>query len=241
MIDIHNHILPGVDDGAENAKETARMIAMAVNEGMDAVVATSHVEAGMGIGYIQKYARAYDKVRKYIASRDIPLRLYYGQELFYSEGIIEALQREEVLTMNDTNYVLVEFPVFESYQYIERALHRFKNAGYWPILAHVERYRSLRDMKLIKQLKDQGAYIQVNASAVMGKAGLGTRIYCASLLRKQYVDFIATDAHGCKHRRPLLKDCYTHVEHKYGKEYCRLIMDVNPRKVLEGEKICGED
>ena len=241
MIDIHSHILPGVDDGAEHPRETARMISIAVKEGVRAVIATSHVEAGMGVEYLEKYARAYNKVRKYIAAHEIPLQLYHGQELFYSDGIVEALKKEEVLTMNGTRYVLVEFPVFESYQYIERALNRLQNAGCWPILAHVERYRSLRDIKYIKELKKQGAYIQVNASAVMGKAGLSSKLYCGKLLRKKLVDFIATDAHGSKSRRPLLKECETYVSHKYGDEYCSLIMDDNPCKVLKGERIGGED
>ena len=83
--------------------------------------------------------------------------------------------------------------------------------------------------------------VKINASAVMGKAGLRTKMYCAKLLRKQYVDFIATDAHGSRHRRPLMKECYNRVERKFGKDYSKLLMDTNPRKVLEGERICGKD
>ena len=241
MIDIHNHLLPGMDDGAESARETARMISIAVKEGITDIVSTCHVEAGMGPEYMAKYKECFGRVQDFIARREISLHIYPGQELFYTDGIVDALQREEVLTMNGTKHILVEFPVFESYQYIERALYRLQNAGYWPILAHVERYHSLRDWKLIGQLREQGACIQVNASAVMGKAGHMTKWYCKQLLRKQYVDVIATDAHGSKHRRPLLKECQAYVKRKFGKEYAKLVLETNPRKVLKGERICGKD
>lgn len=241
MIDIHNHSLPGLDDGAERMRETARMLKIASAEGIDAIVVTSHVEAGMGRAYIQKYVETFGKVKSFIDVHDIPIRLYYGNELFYSEGIVDALENGEALTMNGTRYVLVEFPVYESFQYIERAVYRLQNAGYWPILAHVERYQSLRDVKRIQQLREQGACIQMNASAVMGKAGWRTKFYCAGLLKKQYVDFVATDAHGSKHRRPMLKECREHIEKKYGTGYGRLLLEKNPRKVLKGERIRGKD
>lgn len=240
MVDIHNHILPGVDDGAKNMEETKRMLSIAVDEGITDIIATSHGEAGVGKEQAQRYRNAYIKVKRYIASEEIPVRLYYGNELYYSDGIIEALYEEEVYTLNGTQYVLVEFPVYESYSYIERGLRNLQNIGCCPILAHVERYEVLRDVRKVRRLVEQGICIQVNASSIVGKAGWSIKQFCLKLMREELIHIVATDAHGCRHRRPVAKECLAYIEKKKGKRYRILISEKNPRKILKGEVIVGK-
>ena len=237
VIDIHSHILPGIDDGSKNMKETLEMLSMAEKEGIQGMVATSHYEAGLGIEWSRQYRKAYDDVLENIRKHHIQLQLYVGNEIYYSESIIEALQKEEVHTVNETRYVLIEFPVYADYMYIERALRNIQYAGYWPILAHVERYESLRDLKCVETLADMNICIQMNADSVIRKKDLSTRRFCRKVLKNHLVDVLATDTHGSRHRKPEIQTCFSYIDKKLGKSYRYLISEKNPQKIIKGEKI----
>lgn len=238
MIDIHNHILPGVDDGSKNMAETMEMLSLAIDEGIKGIVATPHYEAGLDEGQHEKCMRAYQRVADYIEEKNIPFSLYMGNEIYYSESVIEELQKGLINTMNGTRYVLVEFPIYADYMYIERSLHNLQYAGYWPIIAHVERYESLRSVERIQSLVDMNVYIQINQNSVINKKRWQVRRFCLQLMRKKLVHFLATDAHGSKHRKPEVEKCFEYLDKKIGESYRRLISEDNPKKVIEGEKIC---
>lgn len=238
VIDIHSHILPGIDDGSKNMEETEKMLSIAVKEGIHGIVATPHYEAGLNKAWREKFMKAYSNVISYINENDIPLQLYAGNEIYYSESIIEELQKGNIHTINGTRYILVEFPMYADYMYIERALRNLQNAGFWPIIAHVERYESLRSVKRVKSLADMNVCIQVNASSITSKNKLSTRWFCLGLMRKKLVHLLATDAHSSRHRKPEIQQCFEHLDKKLGKSYRRLISEINPEKIIKGEKIC---
>lgn len=241
IIDIHNHILPGVDDGAKDMEETKEMIKIAVEEGIGAIVATPHYEVGMGAEILAKYQRAYSEVSDYIEKHQIPLELYQGNEIFYSESITETLQENGVYGINGTRYVLVEFSIDTGYHTIERALNNLLYAGYRPILAHTERYIELHNLKKIAELVRLGTRVQINANSVLGKEGWRMKRFCLQLMKNHLVHVVGTDAHGSSRRRPVIKECAEYIEKKLGRSYCKLICEKNPQKILEGEKISGKD
>lgn len=241
VIDIHSHILPGVDDGARNMEETIEMIKIAVKEGIGAIVATPHYEVGMEPEVLSKYREAYCKVRQYIEEEQIPLELYQGSEIFYSESITEALQEGTLYTINGTRYVLVEFSIDTGYSTIERALKNLLYAGYRPVLAHTERYMELHDLKKVGELVRLGTRVQINANSVIGKEGWRVKRFCLRLMKNSLVHVIGTDAHGSSRRRPVIKECVEYIENKMGTSYRKLVCEKNPRKILEGEKISGKD
>lgn len=240
IIDLHCHILPRIDDGPENMKETIEMLVLAKEEGIRGIVATSHAEAELGPKQAEKYLEQYRNVYSYLKENEIPIELYYGNELYYSEGITSALQKGEAHTINGTHYILVEFPVYESYQYIERGLRNLLNIGCWPILAHVERYPSLASVEKIKQLVELGVCIQMNSASMMGKTGWKLKAFCNKLIKMGLVHVIATDAHGSRHRRPEIKECLKRIDKISSETYRRIISEENPEKILKGERICGE-
>ncbi len=241
IIDVHSHILPGIDDGAKDMEETIEMLNMAVEEGIEAIIATPHCEVGMGHEHAHKCREAYDTVSNYIETHKIPLQLYMGNEIYYSESIPELLQSGEMGTMNDTRYILVEFPMHIGYQMAERALVNLLYAGYWPIIAHVERYSALRNWKKIYELVRIGVYIQVNAGSIIGKEGWLTRRFCKQLMRRKLVHVIGTDAHGSRHRCPMMKMCFEYIDKRYGRNYRKQMSEKNPLRILKGEKISGKD
>ena len=241
VVDIHSHILPYIDDGAKDMQQTIAMIDMAVEEGIDAIIATPHYEIGIEPEVLTKYQEVYDSVLQYIESQEIPLQLYQGNEIYYSESVPEILQSGDIHTMNGSRYILVEFSPGIEYSSMERAFSRLLYAGYWPILAHTERYMALRKVNRVEELIRMGVHIQINTNAITGKEGWQTKRYCHQLLKNRLVHAIGTDAHSSRHRRPQMKECLAQLDKKYGKAYRRRISEENPQSILKGEKISGKN
>ena len=237
IIDIHSHILPGIDDGAKNMQETIEMIHMAVAEGIDAMIATPHYEVGTMAEKNARYQEIFEEVQQYITGHQIPLQLYQGNEIYYSGSIPEILQQGGVRTMNQSRYVLIEFPFGVEYPSMLRALSMLIYAGCWPILAHAERYTTLRNMNNLREIVRMGVYIQLNESAVIGRDGWRTKRYCHKLLKNQLVHAIGTDAHGSQRRRPKMRECVAYIDKKYGIDYRKQICEHNPVSILRGERI----
>lgn len=212
---------------------------MASEEGIDAIVATPHFRCDMGEARTQEIKELYTVVRNWWKRQEPDKEMYLGNELFYSEGLVEALEQGRALTMNETAYVLVEFPVYEEFSRICKAVQQLRYAGYIPIIAHVERYEHLRERAKLQELIDMGAYIQVNASAVSGKHGWVAKHRITKYIKWGLVHFIATDAHNSRERRPAMKSCVAYLEKKLGRAKVRQLLVENPEKMLRGEEING--
>ena len=112
-------------------------------------------------------------------------------------------------------------------------------AGYFPILAHIERYECLKKESEVQNLVDMGAYIQVNASSLTGRLAIRVQWYLKKLMRHDLVHVVATDAHGSKKRRPMIQEAAGYIKKKAGADYCKKITEENPEKIIRGERICG--
>ena len=237
VVDVHCHILPGVDDGAKDERSTKEMLKLASEEGIDVIIATPHFAYELKEKKQRDRLEKYEKVRAWWKMVHPKKELYLGNEILYSEGVVEALTRGEALTMNGTRYVLVEFPEYESFDYIRIAVQRLLYAGYLPIIAHVERYAEARKLKHIEELVDIGAYIQVNAAVILGKRGFVVKHQIMKLLKRGLVHFIGTDAHDTVRRKPEMKECRRYLEKKIGISMTRWILEENPQRMLKGEEV----
>ena len=239
VVDIHCHILPGVDDGAKTSKSTMRMLKIAAEEGTDVIIATPHFVNGTELEKVVDMKRRYIAVKRWMAENYPEMQLYLGNELFYSDGIVEALEQKVAMTINNTRYVLVEFPIYAEFAYVRNAVQNLLYAGYIPVIAHVERYEEMHKKSYIEELVEMGAYIQVNASSVVGKHGFKIKHYVKKLLKADLVHFVGTDAHGSKHRRPEMQECRDYLVKKLGVEDAYRILEENPMCMLRGEEIDG--
>lgn len=239
IFDIHCHILPGVDDGARNELSMERMLRIADSEGIDVIVATPHFAYGREIEKLEDIKSKYESVRQLWKERGPQKELYLGNELFYSDGLVDSLEAGVALTMNGTRYILVEFPVAAEYSYVESAIRKLQYAGYIPIIAHVERYAKLQDAKRIQSLVDMGAYMQVNVSVILGKHGFMAKYFVMKLLKLGLVHFVGTDAHSSRERKPEMKQCVQYLEKKLGVSKAHQILKKNPKKMLRGERLNG--
>lgn len=239
IFDIHCHILPAVDDGARNESSTDRMLRIASSEGINVIVATPHFAYGREKEEVEEIKRKYAEVRTWWKKRGPDKEMYLGNELFYSEGVIEALEAGQALTMNGTKYVLVEFPIYAEFSCVQKAIQKLQYAGYIPIIAHVERYEHLRKKGVMQELVHMGAYMQVNASAILGKHGMITKYYVMQMIKQGLIHFVATDAHGSRERRPEMQQCVAYLEKKLGVSKTHQLLQENPMRMLKGEELDG--
>lgn len=235
MIDIHSHILPGLDDGSRSMEQTLSMLRIASAEGIHTIIATPHSYGHRKSASVAAIQECVAKVRLELEKEKIPITLYVGNEIYYRQGAEEELENGEVNTLVGSRYVLVEFHPQEDYQYIMRALNRLSSYGYIPILAHAERYENLFPQKeRIEEIKKCGVKIQVNAASVCEhKWGNIYRKRVWQLLKEQLVDYIASDAHSDVHRAPRVKECQKLIEKKLGKEYADACMEKNAGYILK--------
>lgn len=234
--DIHIHILPGVDDGSKNLDMSMEMLRHAYAEGIRTMVVTPHNKPMHHNVGKEKMQELIHLLRAQMKQEKIEIELYPGNELYYRENLVKCLEEGKASTMAGSRYVLIEFQPTDRWEYIRDGVNDMLMAGYRPILAHVERYQEVcKDVERVSRLREMGCCIQVNASSVIGKYGLGIKGYVKKLLKQRLVDFIATDAHNAANRTPDMAKCAEYICRKYGAEYRNSLLTENPSKVIRDE------
>ena len=137
---------------------------------------------------------------------DEHFRIYLGTEIFFGQDVPDKLEAGEILSMNNRDYVLVEFSPSDTYAYIRQSLQQMQMAGYEVILAHVERYNCIiKEIELAEQLWEMGIRLQVNADSITGENGRELKKFVKCLMDQDLVFCVGTDAHSCRHRAPRMK------------------------------------
>lgn len=220
-IDIHSHILPGVDDGSQSMEQTMEMLQLAEADGISKIIATPHFHYRRGHASPERILRKVREVNEAAKAAKIRIEVYPGNELYFTHELLATVQAGEALTLAGSDYVLLEFSPETEERRIQNAVYQFLSEGYYPILAHVERYQALKkNTGFMDSLLDMGAYFQVNAGSIAGDAGWNTGRFTKDLIKKGMVTFVATDAHDEKKRCPAFGKAADWLEKKYGaKEY----------------------
>jgi protein-tyrosine phosphatase len=235
MIDIHTHVLPGVDDGPLSMEATAAMLSMAAKDGITDLVATPH--ADMRYRFDPDHCRN-ELSRVRAACPDSP-RLSLGCELHLTpENLDAALRKPSRFTLNGGNYLLVELPDAIVPQGVESALRMLLESGLFPIIAHPERNAYIqKHLQYASRLVEFGCYLQITAQSLNGSFGASADRIADQLLKDRLVHFVASDAHGFERRRPLLGAPYADVVHRCGKATAHALFHENPRAALASEQI----
>jgi len=236
-IDMHCHILPGVDDGAKDLEETKKMLNIAYKDGVRYIIATPHYHPKRGQSSQVEIKRQLNLVRQEAKKIDENFLIFYGNEIYFGQDIPELLQEKKILAMNGRDYVLVEFSPSAEAAYIKQGLLRLQMCGYKVILAHVERYQCIReDVSLAQYLSDMGIFLQVNAGSILGDSGRTVKKFVKELLEEELVFCVGTDAHDAKKRPPQMSKAALYVEKKYGEDYARRIFFSNAAKMLKKQR-----
>lgn len=235
MIDIHSHILPCLDDGAGSMEQSLAMCRIAAEEGIDSVVATPHCYVHHKSASPEKIQECIFAMQKKLNQEGIGITLYAGNEIYYRQDVEEELEQGRVCTLAGSKYVLVEFHPGEEYLYIIRGLNSLSRYGYYPILAHTERYENLFTQKdRLEELKNRGVQIQINASSIAAKGWSNQyRKRALRMIKEEMADFVATDAHSDVHRAPRIRECISILQKKAGRTYTQKLLEENAALILK--------
>ena len=243
MIDLHNHILPGMDDGAENMEQALEMAELAKVCGTSVIAATPHCNVpGMPKNeYDDIYREKLGKLQQLLNDRQIGLTVVPGMEIFGTEDAAEKLKAGRLITLNHTQYPLVEFDFGEKEDFMFLVIEKLIRAGYTPVLAHPERYYCVqRNLQNIYEWYLMGVVIQVNKGSVLGRFGRRAEITAAAILNHRLAAIAASDAHGADFRTPDMSEFRKILDFEYGDGCSPLLLEENPKRILEGKEIFWE-
>lgn len=240
MYDIHCHILPGVDDGSGNLNDSIEMAQLAAESGVKGIVATPHCNIpGMFRNYKSEELEAtFRTLQAEIKRRELPIALYLGQEIFLCQTYVQHLKKGDLITLNNSRYMLVEFDFKEEEGSALSKIANLVSCGYTPIIAHPERYGFvIENFDAIKRIRSLGGLVQINKGSLLGEFGPYISRTAKDILISGQADFVASDAHSQYDRTPNLADVDEMLCETVGYDYADILLNTNPKKVLDNEKI----
>lgn len=237
-IDLHCHLLPELDDGSESIEETKEMLQIAYREGIRTIFATPHFHPKRGISDAETVLKQFAVVYRMMKQEFPDMEMYEGNEIYYRQDIVDRLRQGELLTLANSGYVLIEFSTMDDAGYIKEGVNNLLRAGFYPIIAHVERYENvIYDVSFMEELVDAGAYIQVNTDSVLGGSGGKIKRILRKMMKNNMVHFLGTDAHSAGTRAPYMEKCAKYLEKKCGEETVKKMLYENPLMVIENKII----
>lgn len=241
FVDIHNHMLYDVDDGAKESDTMRAMLDASYADGVRTLCVTPHFHPGFFGDNVAAAEKAFAEAKRYAEEKYPDLALFFGNELRYDKNCLSWLENGHCKTMNDSRYVLVDFIENEDADYIVTSMRRIMNAGYIPVLAHAERYIDFhRDMREIKQLQECGVLIQIDAQSPFGGWGKSAKKRSRKLIEHYFADVIASDAHNLTERPTFMNSCYQYVVEKCDEKYAEKLFIENPLEILNGSDLGKE-
>ena len=238
MIDLHSHILYGIDDGSKTIEESLEILDKAFAGGVTDIVVTPHyIKDSKYKANNNEKMQLLNHLKEELKKRNININLYLGNEVYIDEGIPELIQ-SDISTINGSNYLLMEFPLGSKSLIIDEVIDELQENGIVPIIAHPERYLSYyKDYDFFYDLKERGCYLQGNIGSIYGHYGRKTKKMMKGLLKRNLIDFFGSDIHHPH------QDFY---EHNFRKDLQKIVKDDkivedlltnNAKKVIENRKL----
>ena len=235
MVDIHSHILPGLDDGPKTLDESVEMLRQAAEAGTTDIVATPHANNE----YVFDPELIAAKIAEIQSAAGPIPRIHCGCDFHLTlENIQEALSNPGKYSINHLGYLLIEFSEALIPKTTQEIFDRFLRAGLTPIITHPERNFLLqKKIDQIYQWVEKGALVQVTAGSITGMFGRAAKSAAGQLIDRNLVHLVASDAHDTHHRTTKLRDAYDAVEKAWGAERAELFFVSAPRSVIAGKEI----
>ena len=234
MIDLHCHILPGIDDGAPDMETALEMARVAVADGIKITACTPHMMPGVYDNTGPQVRRHIQVFQKALDENGIPLRLVTGADVHLQTGLGELLKSGKLLSLNDSRYFLFEPPHHTVPPRLEDAIFDVMAAGYQPIVTHPERLTWIENhYDTMKRLAHQGVWMQITCGAITGRFGSRPKYWADRMLDEGLVHILATDAHNLRGRSPKMAEARDRVAERLGEQAAIDMVLTRPVCVLE--------
>ncbi len=242
MIDIHCHILYGVDDGAGYLEEALKMVKVAIDGGTHSIIATPHcnIKGEVVNHWNEIFENKISEMNGIFNRENVPMTIYPGQEIYCDDEkeFLTLIKNNKLITLNHSRYPLVEFEFHESAASIYEKLGLLLAEGLVPIVAHPERYDFIsEDVGAAKRLKEMGCLLQLNKASVTGGFGRSARHNAMHILENELADFVASDGHSPYKRTPFLGTVDEIISEDFSTDYADLLFEINPQKVIDDKII----
>lgn len=235
MVDIHSHILPGLDDGARTLEESLAMLRIAAEAGTTDIVATPHAN----LEFSFDPAVVEQKIAELQEASEGIVRLHRGCDFhLHYDNIQDALANPGKYAINHKRYILVEFSELLVARSTEEVFHQMRAAGIIPVITHPERNALLlRQIGRLAGWVSDGCRLQVTALSFLGRFGKRAKAFSDELMKRGLVHFVASDAHDCRHRPPRLDEAHRYIARKFGAEQADKVCVLNPKAALAGDPV----
>lgn len=234
MLDMHSHILFGVDDGPETMEQTIVMLEKAVEEGVTHIIATSHAFHPQYHVSEQTVQTQLAQIQTEIQSRNIPISIHPGQEVRLHEGVLESVKSKEALTLANSRYLLLELPSQTVPAYTVNIIQSLLAEGIIPIIAHPERNKAIAEKpERLERLVRHGALAQITAGSIAGHFGKNIQKLSLQLIESNLIHTYGSDMHNADTRPSLFREGLKFLEKKKMGEYMNILLQNNERILLD--------
>jgi protein-tyrosine phosphatase len=233
MIDLHSHILPGIDDGSKSLEMSLEMARIAVNDGIRVMACTPHIYPGLYMNDTAGITAARNALQDALDEHDIALQLTTGADVHLVPGILQGLRAGTIPSLHSTRYVLLEPSHHVAPPRFAESVFQLVAAGYVPVITHPERLTWVEDsFSVLADLTRQGAWLQVTAGALTGMFGPRPRYWGERFLGEGLTHILATDAHASTRRVPVLSEGLAVAERLLGAEEAQQLVRGRPSAIM---------
>lgn len=237
MIDIHSHIIPNVDDGARSVEETFNILKEAQEAGFTDVILTSHFLLNYYETDAQELIFWKDKLQEVLDQRGPNIKLHSGMEIYISNQMEELMQKNKLLTLANSRYMLIELPIASNVKYFDYVVYYLEAKGIKPIIAHPERYKCVqKDPDIVEEYIEKGCLIQCNYGSIVNLYGREAEKTIKTLLKRNQVHFLGSDVHRENGTYLIILDAIKKIRKIIGENKINEITTINPKKILQNEE-----
>lgn len=233
MIDIHCHILPGLDDGSKDIDQSIEMVMQAEAQGIRSIIATPHHANELYRNESEQVLPMLERLNEALEQRNLSPRILPGQEIRVYGEILNDYRQGRLLTLAGSRYLLLELPTMQIPVQVLNLIDQLRMLGVIPIIAHPERnFAIFQNPNRLSELVERGALSQLTAHSIAGKRGKKLQDFCLDLCKQQLIHFIASDAHNVSNRGFILREAYEAVNRTLGNEYRNYYLE-NSEKLVD--------
>jgi protein-tyrosine phosphatase len=234
LIDLHCHMLPGVDDGAGDLETALAMARLATADGITVTACTPHILPGVYDNGPETIGDGIGRLACAFTQHDIPLRLVPGADIHVSRDLVEGLRSGRLPTLNGSRYFLLEPPHHVAPPQFEDYVFSILTAGYVPVVTHPERFAWIDShYSLLQRIAERGTWMQITAGSVLGEFGSRAQYWAERMLDEGLVHLMASDGHGAQRRRPVMRRARDRVARRLGEDEAQQLVAGRPGAILQ--------